>query len=37
MIKILIIDDDPINIEILEEYLNKEGFVTLKAYDGEEG
>lgn len=37
MIKILIIDDDALNVEILEEYLEEEGFVTIKAYDGEEG
>ncbi len=33
----IIIDDEPLNADILEEYLSDMGFRTLCAYDGEEG
>jgi DNA-binding response OmpR family regulator len=33
--KVLIVDDDPVNIELLEGYLSKE-YDILKAYDGNE-
>jgi CheY-like chemotaxis protein/anti-sigma regulatory factor (Ser/Thr protein kinase) len=37
MIKILIIDDDAINVEILESHLLIAGYEAIKAYSGEEG
>ena len=35
--KVLIVDDEKAIVEILEYNLNKEGYETLKAYDGPEG
>jgi CheY-like chemotaxis protein len=35
--KILIIDDNPIAVEVIDEILSPEGFKILKAYDGAEG
>ena len=35
--KILIVDDEETNIEILEGHLKKEGFDCITAKDGEEG
>ena len=35
--KVLIVDDEKAIVEILEYNLNKEGYETLKAYDGAEG
>ena len=34
--KILIVDDDPISIEIIEQGLQSEGYETLSAKDGQE-
>ncbi len=35
--KILVIDDDPVTIEMLKNGLTKHGYQTVVAYDGEEG
>lgn len=35
--KILVIDDEPMNVELLEEYLISDGFDVIKAGDGEDG
>ena len=32
--KILVVDDQPDNVFLLEDRLNKEGFNVIKAYDG---
>ena len=37
MIKVLVVDDDAINVELLEEHLKIEGYEPVKAYSGEEG
>ena len=35
MAKILIVDDEPDIVELVSYNLEREGFVTIKAYDGE--
>ncbi len=35
--KILLIDDDPLNILIMQETLHGEGYETLEAFDGQAG
>ena len=36
MKKILIVDDEKETVDIIQNFLTKQGFVTLSAYDGEE-
>ena len=36
-IKILVVDDEPKLLEVVESYLKKEGFIVLKAENGEKG
>jgi DNA-binding response OmpR family regulator len=35
MVKILIVDDEPDIVELVSYNLEREGFVTIKAHDGE--
>jgi len=37
VIKVLVVDDDPINVELLEGYLKEDGFQSIKAFYGDEG
>ena len=36
MVKVLVVDDDSFNIELMKNYLNKFGINYICAYDGEE-
>ena len=36
MSKILIVDDEPTIVELLEEHLRSEGYETMRAFSGEE-